>query len=92
MDSDRKASRIEISDTGSGISEEHMARIFEPFFSTKQKGTGLGLAVSYGIVRNHQGDIQVQSDPGGGTRFVITIPIVAESPVGIKEGGDHEVP
>jgi signal transduction histidine kinase len=72
----QKLERIEIADTGCGISPDDISRIFEPFFSTKPKGTGLGLAVSYGIIRNHQGTIHVSSQPGIGTRFTIEIPIV----------------
>jgi len=74
--SDRNCERIEISDTGCGIPSEKLSKIFEPFFSTKAKGTGLGLAVSYGIVRNHNGEIQVSSVPGKGTRFTIEIPFL----------------
>lgn len=70
---------VEIRDTGCGISPEHMAKIFEPFFSTKSKGTGLGLAVSYGIVRNHQGHIRVTSEPGRGSCFVVELPIIHQS-------------
>jgi len=72
---DRERVRVEITDTGCGISSEHMARIFEPFFSTKPKGTGLGLAVSYGIVQNHQGTIWATSQLGQGTCFTIELPI-----------------
>ncbi len=68
--------QVDISDDGCGISTRNLAKIFEPFFSTKPKGTGLGLAVSYGIVRNHQGDIRVTSTPGQGTRFSVDFPIV----------------
>ncbi len=68
---------VRIEDDGHGISTEVMKRIFEPFFSTKSNGTGLGLAVSYGIVKNHQGEIQVYSQPGHGTCFSIVFPIVA---------------
>ena len=71
------AVHIMIRDTGTGISEEHMPHIFEPFFSTKtdgQKGTGLGLWVSYGIVRNHGGRIRVRSRAGHGTVFTISLP------------------
>lgn len=71
---------VEITDTGSGIPSENMLKVFEPFFSTKAKGTGLGLAVSYRIIRNHQGDIQVSSQPGQGTRFTIEIPLLQNAP------------
>lgn len=89
MDPDGDGEKIEISDTGSGIAKEHMTRIFEPFFSTKPKGTGLGLAVSYGIVKNHQGDLQVQSSPGHGTRFTITIPLGDEAFVETGKGQSY---
>lgn len=75
IDPDEKQGMVEISDTGCGIPEENISKVFEPFFSTKAKGTGLGLAVSYGIVRNHQGDIKVSSQPGQGTCFTIEIPL-----------------
>lgn len=68
---------VEIEDTGTGIAPDIQARIFEPFFTTKPvgKGTGLGLAVSYGIVQNHHGDIAVRSTVGKGTVFRVTLPI-----------------
>ncbi len=66
--------RITFADSGPGIAPEHQERLFTPFFSTKQNGTGLGLAVSWGIVRNHGGTIEVQSAPGSGARFVVTLP------------------
>jgi signal transduction histidine kinase len=75
MSPNQKNERIEISDTGCGVPQDNMAQIFDPFFSTKTNGTGLGLAVSYGIVQKHQGDIQVSSQPGQGTCFTIEIPI-----------------
>jgi signal transduction histidine kinase len=72
---------ITISDTGTGISEEHKSKIFEPFFTTKGlgKGTGLGLATAYGIVKMHKGQITVESnnDPANGptgTSFRIVLP------------------
>jgi signal transduction histidine kinase len=68
---------IEVADTGCGIPKEHLERIYEPFFSTKPRGTGLGLAVTYGFIMNHQGDIQVESEPGRGTRFTISIPVAS---------------
>jgi len=77
--------KVEVADTGCGIPPEHLNQIFEPFFSTKQKGTGLGLAVSYGIIRNHQGNIQVSSLPGEGARFTIEIPVSQE--VSVKRAG-----
>ena len=70
-----KLVRVEISDSGGGISNEDLARLFEPFFSTKSNGTGLGLSVSYNIIQNHGGDIQVESIPGEGTCFTIDLPV-----------------
>jgi signal transduction histidine kinase len=66
---------VQIGDTGTGITEENMKKIFTPFFTTKPigKGTGLGLAISYGIVKMHRGQITVQSEVGGGTVFSITL-------------------
>ena len=72
---DRKSERIEIRDTGCGILHDDIAKIFEPFFSTKSNGTGLGLAVSYGIIQKHSGHIHVSSQPGRGTQFTIEIPV-----------------
>jgi signal transduction histidine kinase len=79
LDASQTYEIIEIMDTGCGISPDDMNKIFEPFFSTKPKGTGLGLAVSYGIVRNHQGEIKVSSQLGSGTRFTIEIPVTRET-------------
>lgn len=67
---------IKISDTGSGISREDISKIFEPFFSTKgQKGNGLGLAVIWGIIDNHNGTINVESEMSKGTTFIIRLPL-----------------
>jgi two-component system NtrC family sensor kinase len=66
---------VEITDDGCGIAPMDATRLFEPFYSNKAGGTGLGLAVSYGIVRNHNGNIKVASKLGGGTRFTIELPI-----------------
>jgi signal transduction histidine kinase len=67
--------RIAIADTGSGIAPEHLTNIFDPFFSTKEKGTGLGLALVQQIVAEHGGRIEVASGPQGGTVFAINLPI-----------------
>ncbi|HEV2763936.1 MAG TPA: ATP-binding protein, partial [Pyrinomonadaceae bacterium] len=69
--------RVEIDDDGVGIAPENVARIYDPFFTTKGvgRGTGLGLAVSYGIVQEHSGHISVESAPGRGTTFRITLPV-----------------
>ena len=68
---------ISVSDTGPGISQEVAEKIFEPFFTTKAagEGTGLGLSVTYGIIRDHHGDIRVEESDGGGARFVIQLPL-----------------
>ncbi len=73
--------RIEISDTGIGIPPEHLKRIYDPFFTTKStgRGTGLGLAVSYGIIHEHSGKIQVESPQGLGTRFRLEFPILRKA-------------
>lgn len=64
---------LEVSDTGSGVAPEALPRLFDPFFSTKEKGTGLGLSVVYGIVERHGGKIEVESPPGVGARFRISL-------------------
>jgi len=74
---DSKGIEIEISDTGCGIPQEHMSKLFDPFFSTKStgEGTGLGLSVSLGIVQRHNGTIDVKSKVGEGSTFIIRFPI-----------------
>ncbi len=66
--------RISISDTGAGIKPEHQIKIFDPYFTTKPTGTGLGLASAYSIIKKHEGDISVESVPGQGTTFTILLP------------------
>jgi PAS domain S-box-containing protein len=63
-----------VRDTGAGIPPDVLPRIFDPFFTTKPGGTGLGLSVSYGIVRDHKGTLEVESRPGEGTTFILTLP------------------
>ena len=72
---------IEIADTGAGIPREHIHRIFDPFFTTKAsgRGTGLGLSVSYGIIKEHAGKIDVRSTPGKGTSFHVEFPAVGKA-------------
>jgi two-component system, NtrC family, sensor kinase len=84
FDESRQAVVIEIADTGCGIPQEYLGRICEPFFSTKPRGTGLGLAVTYGFIMNHQGDLQVKSEPGHGSSFTITIPVTTPEPTTLR--------
>ncbi len=66
--------RIAVCDTGIGIPADHLSKIFDPYFTTKQKGSGLGLATSYSIIKNHEGIITVESELGKGTTFFIHLP------------------
>jgi two-component system NtrC family sensor kinase len=70
--------RFEIIDNGAGIPADDIPHIFEPFYSTKQNasGIGLGLAIVHGIMQTHKGKIQVKSEPGMGTTFLITLPLI----------------
>jgi PAS domain S-box-containing protein len=79
---DGDAMVAEVADTGSGIPPEQLARIYDPFFTTKAigRGTGLGLSISYGIVREHDGTIRCDSAVGQGTRFTLALPAVAVQP------------
>jgi len=65
---------ITVRDTGAGIAPEHQSRIFDPFFTTKDSGTGLGLAIVHALVEAHRGRIDVESRPGHGTAFIMTLP------------------
>lgn len=82
--------KITISDTGSGISPDHMDKLFDPFFTTKEvgKGTGLGLAVSAGIIERHSGTIKVRSQQGTGTTFTIWLPYQINP--GFSDGGTDQ--
>jgi two-component system nitrogen regulation sensor histidine kinase NtrY len=67
--------RIEVSDTGQGLTEEERARLFTPYYTTKQYGTGLGLAIVQSVVSDHHGRIAVESEPGRGATFVVELPV-----------------
>jgi C4-dicarboxylate-specific signal transduction histidine kinase len=81
--SDGEEIRIAFADTGSGIAPDVEQRIFDPFFTTKEvgTGTGLGLSITYSIVKEHGGEITVSSEPEGGARFLVTLPLSDEEPV-----------
>jgi signal transduction histidine kinase len=83
---DKGQLKLEVQDTGYGISPENMRKLFTPFFSTKKeiKGVGLGLAISYGIIQRHRGKIEVQSKEGKGTNFTVYLPVHQE------KGGNND--
>ncbi|MDQ2774998.1 MAG: ATP-binding protein, partial [Acidobacteriota bacterium] len=85
---------IEIADTGQGISPDHLARIYDPFFTTKgaKKGTGLGLSITYGIVQEHKGTIEVDSSPETGTCFRLEFPAIAARTSRIAESQREALP
>ena len=72
--------KIEVEDEGVGILAEHLEKIFDPYFTTKQKGSGLGLASAYSIVINHSGALRAVSEPGKGSTFIIYLPASKEEP------------
>jgi signal transduction histidine kinase len=79
---DGSGARVEVDDTGHGIAPENLHRIYDPFFTTKpaRKGTGLGLSVTYGIIQEHGGSIEVSNRPGGGARFRLELPLAVAGP------------
>jgi len=85
---------LSVADTGVGIPQEHLPHIFEPFYTTKErgKGTGLGLAMVYGIVKEHKGEITVESKVGEGTVFDIYLPVSEKKAISMSEEGEVRVP
>ncbi|HUF30008.1 MAG TPA: ATP-binding protein, partial [Gemmatimonadaceae bacterium] len=84
---------LDVHDSGSGISADIRQRIFEPFFTTKPEGTatGLGLSVSYGVVQSHGGSLSVESSPGAGTTFRLSLPVAEASMLDpVLEENTHE--
>lgn len=81
---ENKSLRIDLKDSGCGMSEDVMKNIFQPFFTTKEKGTGLGLPVCYGIIKAHNGEMRVESRSGAGTAVIINLPL--------REAGDAQDP
>jgi signal transduction histidine kinase len=85
---------ITVADTGEGIPEENLSKIFEPYFTTKAAGSGLGLTLVYKIIHEHKGEITVKSKPGKGAGFIISLPIVQKDlrslPEPVKESGGDE--
>jgi CheY-like chemotaxis protein len=89
---DHRHAVITVADTGMGMSEEVRKKVFDPFFTTKgEEGTGLGLSVSHSIVERHGGDLKVESRPGEGTTFTITLPIGMNPTGESTQGGDPGV-
>jgi signal transduction histidine kinase len=85
LEKEREMVCIEIHDDGDGIEEQDKERIFEPFFSRKKGGTGLGLFISHSIIQHHQGRITISSAPGDGTTFRVYLPISMP-----RKGGEVE--
>jgi CheY-like chemotaxis protein len=90
----RRYACLDVSDTGTGITPEVRARLFEPFFTTKQlnQGTGLGLAVVYGITSSHQGFIDVESALGVGSTFHVYLPLAGDVSLAVPAAGSSEFP
>jgi signal transduction histidine kinase len=73
---DSRHAQVSLSDTGCGIATENLDKVFDPFFTTRQGGTGLGLPISYTIARQHGGEMEIKSHPGEGTTVAVRFPIV----------------
>src|SRR5207247_6916405 len=80
-----RAVRVTVRDTGRGIAAADLERIFEPYFSTREAGLGLGLAITHRIVQEHGGDVRVESAPGEGTTFRLDIPVPSAAGVSVPD-------
>jgi two-component system cell cycle sensor histidine kinase/response regulator CckA len=80
---------VEVTDTGTGIPSEIQAQIFEPFFTTRDRGSGLGLSTSYGIVKEHGGELLFESEEGRGAVFTVLLPLHREAP---EDAGERDTP
>ncbi|HLI86206.1 MAG TPA: ATP-binding protein [Bryobacteraceae bacterium] len=91
---DQGSVKAEVADTGTGIAPEHLHRIYDPFFTTKaaRKGTGLGLSVTYGIIQEHGGSIEVSNRPAGGARFRIELPVAQRATKEAPQRATAETP
>jgi signal transduction histidine kinase len=78
---------LSISDTGIGMSEQTLAKIFEPYFTTKPTGSGLGLTMVFKVVKEHHGEINVVSHPGEGTTFTMVLPVPKSERMAIEDKG-----
>jgi len=87
----RRYVRLSVQDHGIGIPREHFQKVFDPYFSTKQKGSGLGLAVAYSVIKSHGGTIEVDSTPGDGSTFHVTLPAAAPGTVQRQQAAPGEV-
>jgi PAS domain S-box-containing protein len=80
--------KITIEDEGIGIPEDHLSKIFDPYFTTKQRGSGIGLTAAYSIIKNHDGYIAVESELGVGTKFYIYLP-ASDKQIVLKQSIEH---
>jgi len=83
--------RIRVSDTGKGIEEKNLSKVFDPYFTTKKEGSGLGLATVYSVVKNHGGFIKLESKPGKGTTFSVYLPVTGKSPESREPGNNIDL-
>jgi len=81
--------RISVSDNGCGMTEEQMSKIFEPYYTTKSSGTGLGLTVLFKIMKQHGGDVTVRSVPGEGSEFTLQLPVPSSERFRITDEGSR---